>query len=238
MLRTLVISIMVLLSSGRGESAEPFVVAHRGLLRHAPENTPAAFRSCLALRFGFEFDVQRSRDGHLVCVHDDTLDRTTNGRGPVRERTLAELKFLDAGRWFAASFAGERIPAIPEILDLVRADAGPSTLMAVDLKDADPAVGVEVIRLAEDRGTLNRLLFIGATIRSRDLRQALRSQSQLVQTAAVVENSAELQGVLEDATATWAYLRYVPAAEEVQRCHAVNKPVFVAGPHFAGEERA
>jgi len=58
---------------------DPLIVAHRGLLHHAPENTLAYFRACLELRIGFEFDVERTKDGQLVCVHDDTVDRTTNG---------------------------------------------------------------------------------------------------------------------------------------------------------------
>jgi glycerophosphoryl diester phosphodiesterase len=83
----------------------------------------AAFRKALELGAGFiETDLQLSRDARLVAVHDDTLERTTNGRGPVSSKTLEELRKLDAGSWFppsgqgAASFAGERIPTIEEIL--------------------------------------------------------------------------------------------------------------------------
>jgi glycerophosphoryl diester phosphodiesterase len=63
------------------ESSHPLIVAHRGLLHHAPENTLANFRACLELRLGFEFDVEQTKDGHLVCIHDGTVDRTTNGTG-------------------------------------------------------------------------------------------------------------------------------------------------------------
>ena len=59
----------------------PLIVAHRGLLLHAPENTLANFRACLELRLGFEFDVEKTKDGHLVCIHDGTVDRTANGTG-------------------------------------------------------------------------------------------------------------------------------------------------------------
>ena len=61
-----------------GDDIKAGVVGHRGLLRESPENTLATFRDCLELRIGFELDVRRSRDGHLVCIHDDTLDRTTH----------------------------------------------------------------------------------------------------------------------------------------------------------------
>jgi glycerophosphoryl diester phosphodiesterase len=83
----------------------------------------AAFRKALELGAGFiETDLQLSRDARLVAMHDDTLERTTNGRGPVSSKTVEELRKLDAGSWFppsgqgAASFAGERIPTIEEIL--------------------------------------------------------------------------------------------------------------------------
>ncbi|MCC6509479.1 MAG: glycerophosphodiester phosphodiesterase, partial [Pirellulaceae bacterium] len=75
-------------------AGEPLVVAHRGLLQHAPENTLANFRACLELRLGFEFDVARTKDGQLVCIHDDTVDRTTDGKGLVSQLTLAEIQRL------------------------------------------------------------------------------------------------------------------------------------------------
>ncbi|MEQ9072181.1 MAG: glycerophosphodiester phosphodiesterase family protein, partial [Gimesia chilikensis] len=99
--------------------AEPLIVAHRGLLKVAPENTLANFRACLELRLGFEFDVQRTRDGHLICLHDTTVNRTTDGTGKVADLTLAEIQKLDAGSWFDSQFTGERVPTIDEVLELV-----------------------------------------------------------------------------------------------------------------------
>src|SRR6476469_4312332 len=90
----------------------PLAVAHRGLLRHAPENTLANFRACLELRLGFEFDVERTKDGHLVCIHDSTVNRTTNVTGKVSDLSLDEIRHLDAGKWFDAKFAGEKVPTI------------------------------------------------------------------------------------------------------------------------------
>ncbi|HEY7496368.1 MAG TPA: glycerophosphodiester phosphodiesterase family protein [Candidatus Tectomicrobia bacterium] len=93
------------------------VIAHRGASSYAPENTIAAFD--LALQMGvrhIELDVHLSRDGHLVVMHDDTVDRTTDGSGPVAHYTLAELQALDAGAWFGAAFTGERIPTYADVL--------------------------------------------------------------------------------------------------------------------------
>src|SRR5690349_25131170 len=91
------------------EPSRPLIVAPRGLLLHAPENTLANFRACLELRLGFEFDVRRTKDGVLVCIHDATVDRTTDGAGKVADLTLDEVRRLDAGGWFGAEFAGEKV---------------------------------------------------------------------------------------------------------------------------------
>ncbi len=93
------------------------MIAHRGASGHAPENTLAAFRRAVELGARFiETDLRLTRDSHLVALHDETLDRTTSGHGRVGECTLAELRALDAGSWFAPEFAGERIPTLAEIL--------------------------------------------------------------------------------------------------------------------------
>ena len=72
-------------------SAEPLAIAHRGLLRHAPENTLSSFAACLELRMGIELDIRTTSDGHLVVIHDDNLQRTTNGPSQsIRSLSLAE----------------------------------------------------------------------------------------------------------------------------------------------------
>jgi len=99
----------------------PWVIAHRGASGHAPENTMAAFRRAVELGATFiETDLRLSRDARFVAIHDSTLDRTTNGRGLVRDFTLEQLRELDAGSWFRPEFAGERIPTIEEIFAFAR----------------------------------------------------------------------------------------------------------------------
>ncbi|MGH7411421.1 MAG: glycerophosphodiester phosphodiesterase family protein, partial [Candidatus Methylomirabilis sp.] len=93
-------------------------IAHRGASALAPENTMAAFEKAIELGADvIELDLHLTRDGELVVIHDDTLDRTTDGRGPVHGRSLEEIRRLDAGRWFGQAFAGERIPTLSEVLD-------------------------------------------------------------------------------------------------------------------------
>jgi glycerophosphoryl diester phosphodiesterase len=97
------------------------LIAHRGASGYAPENTLAAFRKAVAMGLSFiETDLQLSRDARFVAIHDDTVNRTTNGQGGVHDLTLAELRRLDAGSWFGSSFAGERIPTLEEILEFAK----------------------------------------------------------------------------------------------------------------------
>ena len=95
-----------------------FIIGHRGASGHAPENTLAAFKKAIALGATFiETDLQLSRDARFVAIHDDTLDRTTNGQGKVHDQTLAALRRFDAGSWFGSDYTGERIPTLEEILE-------------------------------------------------------------------------------------------------------------------------
>jgi len=96
------------------------VVAHRGFSSAAPENTLAAIRAAIqAGATGCEFDVYRSADGTIVLMHDKTVNRTTDGVGPVTELTLQQLQELDAGSWKGKQFAGERVPTLKEALRLL-----------------------------------------------------------------------------------------------------------------------
>ena len=95
----------------------PRLIAHRGALRHAPENTLPSLEA--AARLGatwVEFDVQRSRDGQLFLFHDDTLDRMTDGRGLATALAWSELVALDAGARFDARFAGTRLPTLEQAI--------------------------------------------------------------------------------------------------------------------------
>ena len=104
-------------------------MGHRGAPAYEPENTLRSLQ--LALTMGVdavEVDVQLSQDGHLVVIHDDTVDRTTNGRGRVRDLTFAELRRLDAGK-------GERLPSLEEVAELVKGKAH----LFVELKPPEAA---------------------------------------------------------------------------------------------------
>ena len=212
------------------------IVGHRGLIRHAPENTLSGFRACLELRVGFELDVQRSKDGHLVCVHDDTVDRTTNGSGKVAESSLAALQRLDAGSWFDTAFKDERVPTFDAVLAVV-ATSGYDALIAVDLKGSDEQIESDCVKVAKRHNVLQRLIFIGTTIRTPAVRRRLREADAETQIAVLANTADELSAATSDRYADWVYVRYLPSQAEVARVHAKGQSVFMSGPTVAGLER-
>ncbi len=97
--------------------AVPAFIGHRGAAGHAPENTLASIRAAAAMGVRWvEFDTKLSRDGDVVLFHDDTLERTTDGRGAIAAANLTQLRALDAGSWFGPAFAGESVPTLTEAL--------------------------------------------------------------------------------------------------------------------------
>src|ERR1700723_1899110 len=104
---------------------KPWIIAHRGASGHAPENTLAAFERAVALGAGFiETDLHLTRDARFVAIHDPTLERTTNGKGNVRDSSLAEIRKLDAGLWFDRQCRGQKEPALEEMLALAAKPRG------------------------------------------------------------------------------------------------------------------
>ncbi len=227
-----VVAILVADAHTNAADPQPLIVAHRGLLRHAPENTLANFRACLELRIGFEFDVERTKDGRLVCIHDSTVDRTTNGTGKVSELTLAQIRKLDAGSWFDPKFANEKVPTVDEVLKLVAEYRQHNVLIAVDLKAEN--VGRDVVGLAKKHKVLHRLIFIGRTITEPNLRQQIKDISDKAHTAAVANNADEFPKALAASNADWVYVRYLPSKEQIEAVHRAKKRAFIAGSTVSG----
>ena len=115
-------------------------IAHRGASGYAPENTMGAFQKGFEMKADYiEIDVQMTKDGELVVIHDITVDRTTNGTGNVGHLTLEEIRQLDAGSWFSEDYAGETIPTFEEVLDTFRGKVG----ILIELKAPELYPGVE-----------------------------------------------------------------------------------------------
>ncbi len=125
----------------------PLVCAHRGCSGVAPENTMAAFEAAIAIGADFlELDVHRTADGEIVCMHDATVDRTTDGSGAIAEMTLAQLQALDAGSWKHRRYAGERVPRLVDVLEVI----APRIVVDIEIKDRGIAAPVvELIRAAD-----------------------------------------------------------------------------------------
>ena len=159
-----------LLRPGRAYlSGAPMLVAHRGGSRLAPENTMAAFVRAVDWWGAdmLELDVRLTRDGHVVVIHDGTVDRTTDGSGPVSALTLDELQSLDAGHHFVSpsgekSFraTGVRVPTFAEVMG-----AFPGVRINVEAKE--PQVARPLVDLIEDRGAQARTLVAAEFERSR-----------------------------------------------------------------------
>jgi arylsulfatase A-like enzyme/glycerophosphoryl diester phosphodiesterase len=224
-----------MLASYRMEESPPlpWVVGHRGLARHAPENTLRNMHACLELHVGIELDVRRARDAALVVLHDPTLNRTTTGRGKVGDFTVAQLKKLDAGSWFDSAFQDERIPTLEEVFALRAKFPASAGLIAVDLKEPDTEE--DVLRLAAKHGVVDRLVFIGLAITMPEVRQRLHKAAPRA-ASAVLATPETFDKVLADPDASWIYLRHVPDRAEVTRIHAAGKRVFLSGPQVAALE--
>jgi glycerophosphoryl diester phosphodiesterase len=98
----------------------PRIIGHRGAALSAPENTLAGFCMAAALDVAWvEFDVRLTRDGRCILLHDDTLDRTTSGSGAAAALSFEEIRRFDAGGWFGADFAGQRVPSLEETIELL-----------------------------------------------------------------------------------------------------------------------
>ncbi len=151
------------------------VIAHRGASGTCPENTLPAFQRAVELGAPMiELDVQLTRDGHPVVIHDWTLDRTTSGHGAVRRRTLAEIAALDAGRWFGPAFAGARVPTLAEVLAAI------PIRINVELKAAgDDGLERRALETVAQAGALDRVIFSSFEPASLERLRALARDAEL-----------------------------------------------------------
>jgi glycerophosphoryl diester phosphodiesterase len=132
----------------------PLVIAHRGDSARRPENTLASFASALEVGAEvLEFDVQLTRDGTVVVIHDPAIDRTTDGVGRIQDMTLAEIRRFSAGypSRFGDAYRGERVPTLSEVLGLIRDRAIGMIEIKPDSVSADAEGGIEAHTIAEVR---------------------------------------------------------------------------------------
>lgn len=183
------------------------IIAHRGFSARAPENTLSALEAAVkAGADAVEFDVSTAACGTPVLFHDPMLSRTTNGVGPLRRRTLEQLKALDAGKWFSPEFAGERIPSFEEALAALKGRTGRIYAEVKgfrELEDTD-----RMVRLARDAGMLGEVVFISMNW---TLLDRMRSQEAGLAIGYVVDEEAELKDAALRASGDAAAMVHVRA---------------------------
>ena len=171
------------------------IIAHRGASAERPENTLASTRRAIETgATAIEVDVRTSKDGQLILSHDATLDRMTSGSGPIAERTLAELKQLDAGSKFSPEFRGERMATLAEALEVCRGKID----VLLDLKEQGDEYTERVVRLIQSKGEPRRTIVgVRSLDQARQFRRLLPEARQLGLIAKPEEIEAYAQAGVE-----------------------------------------
>ena len=195
------------------------IYAHRGNSGEAPENTLEAFRQAIAIGAdGVEFDVQLTKDGVPVVIHDETVNRTTDGVGAVQDLTLQQIQALDAGKWLAAKYSGERIPTLEAVLALLK-DSG--LRINIELKTNRvpyPGIARATIELVRKHGLERRVQI--SSFNHQTLREARQTAPDLEYAVLTADQMLE----------PWTYVKhygfqgfhpggYAVSEEVVRRCH-------------------
>lgn len=206
------------------------IIAHRGLDETYPENTLISFKAALEKGMAIEIDVRGTSDEELIVLHDDTVDRTTDGEGRVAQMSLDEVKALDAGKWWGDEFAGERIPTLMETLDVVKEYGTAETTLIIEMKTLEPGCITKICNGLAERGLLSSTVGIGLIHMAVDVRRRFYEGSADFQCATVANTAAELPMAIADPYSSWIYVRYLMSPEDVQAVHDGGKKVIASGP--------
>lgn len=212
--------------------ARPRVIAHRGFSGEAPENTMAAFRKAVEVKADMmELDVLLSKDGQVVVIHDDTLERTTNGLGYVADTNYEELARLDAGTWFHPEFEGETIPLLRDVLLFAKG----RILVNIEIKteawspNTFEGIAAKVISLVDELGMRDRVII--SSFDSRILKQVRQLDSE-IKTATLYNEDARgdlrpLVLVADDHSNGFNLSKSEVSSRVVEDCHSQGIPVSV-----------
>ncbi len=180
----------VLLNQGR-HPGRVLVIAHRGASSEAPENTLSSIRQAIALGAdAVEFDIRSTFDDELVLMHDDTVDRTTNGYGSVSSMTLSNIRTLDAGYWFNERFRGEKVPTLYEVLSVIARSHLVPLIEMKDRYEAARGAAPAVVEMLRDLNIADRSVVIA---RDKNQLARIRDLSPLTATAIVTFSRREAE---------------------------------------------
>jgi glycerophosphoryl diester phosphodiesterase len=208
----------------------PLLIGHRGYPAKFPENTLASFDG--AMQAGcdmIELDVTLTRDRKVLVIHDDTLDRTTTGKGPVRSHTLEEIKALDAGSWFDARFVAERVPELSEVL---KQTAG-RCMLNIEIKKSAfeagyPADAIEhqVVELIKARGAMDRVIISSFDQRILQRIAAMEAPPAIAYISDYGADKRVLEMLLGMKAFSWHPRFKVLTRDQVEMLHAAGLRVF------------
>lgn len=140
------------------DRAEILVAGHRGIKTFYPENTLLSFKKALELKVDMiEFDLNLTKDKQIVIIHDNTLERTTNGTGLIHDYALCKIKQMDAGKWFAPEFEGLKIPTLIEFCDLI--SPYDDLLLNVEIKEKTHETVDIAMQVLKEYGLIERSVF-------------------------------------------------------------------------------
>ena len=172
------------------------IIAHRGYSARAPENTLAALEAAFAAGAdAVELDLHTAACGTPVLLHDAMLSRTTNGVGPVRRRTFTQLLNLDAGAWFSADFAGEKIPSLEQAL---AACSGQAVRVYAEVKGFRELEDLDrMVSLTRNAAMLDRVVFIAMNW---TILERMRGQEPTLTIGYIVDEAGEAEEAVQRAT--------------------------------------
>ena len=205
---------------------DPVLLSHRGLVRHAPENTLPAFEAAIALGASIELDVYQTKDGQLVVIHDNTVDRTTNGTGPIGDLTLAQIRKLDAGSWFHPRFRGLKVPTLDEAFGVIKQRQRTPITIALNMKVISPGIEAKIVRVVEKYDLFDQLFAFGQPADSS--RRFKKANRRLRTTIVKIYDSKLFATALKDPLADCLWVGYVPSREEMDLAHRLKKQVWLS----------
>lgn len=207
----------------------PVLFAHRGDLAHAPENTLPSFSQAIQKGAdGVELDAKLTADGHVIVIHDESVDRTTDGKGKVASLTLEAIRKLDAGSWFDAKFAGAKVPLLEEVFETV----GRDRLINIELTNyyaGHDRLVEKVCELIKRHNNARQIIF--SSFKSSNLKTAAQIMPEIPRGLLALPGLLGLWArsfgfMFGDYQASHPYISDV-RREGIQRVHRVNRRVHV-----------
>lgn len=208
----------------------PLCIAHRGVKECYPENSLVSFQAALNENAQMiELDVALSADRQLVVIHDETLDRTTNGKGKVREKRFEELRGLDAGAWFDPRFKSEKIPTLQEVVDLVDKRSVLNIEIKKEYFEASDSVNTierQVLDLIEDNDLLDYSIVSSFQIKYLQRLRKLEPKLNLAFISLEPVDQGRLDGCLDLGALSWNAWHETLSKEHVKMIHNAGLKAF------------